>query len=112
MYTGPVLHAKLEKVSRSINGLSIPEQFFKIVIDYEIGKGNSILVPQNHNDQPVESFATTIDEIENLTGIDFLHQIDDEIEEKLERQKDISFLDARKAKNGCSSYGCRKTWKR
>ncbi len=91
VYTGPVLHAQLEKVSRSINGLSIPEQFFKIVIDYEIGKAIAYLVPQNHNDQPVESFATSIDEIENVTGIDFLHQIDDEIEEQLERQKDISF---------------------
>ena len=91
VYTGPVLHDQLAKVSRSINGVSIPEQFFKIVIDYEIGKTIAYLVPQNHNDQPVESFATTIDEIESLTGIDFLHQIEDEIEEKLESQNDISF---------------------
>ena len=44
VYTGPVLHDQLAKVSRSINGVSIPEQFFKIVIDYEIGKTIAYLV--------------------------------------------------------------------
>jgi endonuclease G len=38
VYTGPVLHPKLQKVSRSTNKVSIPEQFFKVVVDFEAQK--------------------------------------------------------------------------
>jgi endonuclease G len=91
VYTGPVLHPKLQKVSRSTNKVSIPEQFFKVVVDFEAQKAIAYLMPQEHDNYPVEYFATTIDEIENLTGIDFLYQIDDKTEATLESQKEVAF---------------------
>ena len=91
VYTGPVLHPELQKVSRSTNRVSIPEQFFKVVVDFEAQKAIAYLMPQKHEDYPVEYFATTIDNIENLTGIDFLYQIDDKTEAALECQKEVTF---------------------
>jgi endonuclease G len=89
VYTGPILKPGLKKIKRSINGISIPEQFFKIVINYEDKKAIAYIMPQETSHYPVEYFATTIEEVEKLTGIDFLANIDDEIEAILETQKDI-----------------------
>ena len=91
VYTGPVLHPQLQKVSRSKNGVSIPEKFFKVVVDFEVQKAIAYLMPQKHEDYPIEYFATTIDEVEKLTGIDFLYQIDDQTEAALENQKEVTF---------------------
>ena len=86
-----MLHDNLKKVSRSTNGVSIPEYFFKVVVDFEAKKAIAYLMPQENTSYPVEYFATTIDEIEVLTGIDFLYQIDDKTEALLESQKDIAY---------------------
>lgn len=91
VYTGPVLNDNLKKQERSINGVSIPEEFYKVVVDFEARKGIAYILPQEgSNNYPIEYFATTIDEVESVTGIDFLHQIDDETEESIERQKKIN----------------------
>ena len=89
VYTGPILKPELKKIKRSINGVSIPEQFFKIVVNYEDRKAIAYIMPQETSNYPVEYFASTIDEVEQLTGIDFLANIDDEIESDLESQKDV-----------------------
>ena len=91
VYTGPVLKDNLKKQERSINGVSIPEEFYKVVVDFEARKGIAYILPQvGSKDYPVEYFATTIDEVESITGIDFLHQIDDETKASIERQKEIN----------------------
>ena len=91
VYTGPVLNLNLKKVSRSANGVSIPEQFFKVVVDFKAKKAIAYLISQEKSEYPIEYYATTIDEIEALTGIDFLYQIDDETEALMENQKDVTF---------------------
>lgn len=91
VYTGPILNLNLKKVPRSVNGVSIPEQFFKVVIDFKAKKAIAYLMPQEKSNYPIEYYATTIDEIETITGIDFLHQLDDETETLMENQKDIAF---------------------
>ena len=89
VYTGPILKPDLKKIKRSINGVSIPEQFFKIVVNYTDRKAIAYIMPQETSNYPVEYFATTIDEVEKLTGIDFLANVDDDIEAVLESQKDV-----------------------
>ena len=99
VYTGPILNLNLKKVPRSVNGVSIPEQFFKVVIDFKAKKAIAYLMSQEKSNYPIEYYATTIDEIEALTGIDFLHQLDDEIEALIENQKDITFWMPEKQKS-------------
>ncbi len=82
--TGPVLTEGLPKQGE--NGLSIPEQYYKIVLDLSgnMHKAIAFLMPNDHCAYPVSGYATSIDEIEKMTGLDFFSSLDDDEEMKLE----------------------------
>ncbi len=82
--TGPVL--KLGLKQQGANKVSIPEQFYKIVIDLDGKEKKAIafLMPNDHCAYPVTGYLTSIDEIEKLTGLDFFSSLDDAQEAKLE----------------------------
>lgn len=84
--TGPVLADDLPKVSRSPNGLSIPKQYFKVAADLDNGRAIGFLLPNAPSDRPMAAFAVSIDQVEELTGIDFFHALPDEQEAALESQ--------------------------
>ncbi|MCI4671554.1 MAG: DNA/RNA non-specific endonuclease [Bacteroidia bacterium] len=83
--TGPVLADDLPKVERSINKVSIPQKYYKVVLDYDKQKAIAFLLPNEECLAPVESYATSIDEVEQLTGIDFFPSLPDEMENVLEK---------------------------
>ncbi|MFT4760092.1 MAG: endonuclease G [Paraglaciecola sp.] len=86
--TGPILKENLPVIERSINKITIPEKYFKVVIDPVKGRGIGFLLPNKKSAQPLETFAMTIDEIEKLTGLDFYHGLPDVEENKLEADTD------------------------
>jgi endonuclease G len=82
--TGPVFDEHIQTIT---NNIEIPDAFFKIIFDEE--KGNlrtmAFLIPQTvTGKEPIEHFFTSIDEIEKLTGLDFLKPMTDEYENQLE----------------------------
>lgn len=83
--TGPVLREDLPKVERSLNGLTIPEKYFKVVLDYQHQRAIGFILPNKECLAPVESYAVRIDEIEQLTGINFFPALPDEMESSLEK---------------------------
>lgn len=85
--TGPVLKDGLKQQGE--NKVSIPEQFYKIVLDYhgDEKKAIAFLMPNDHCTYPVSGYVTSIDEIEKLTGLDFFSSLDDAEEGKLEAMK-------------------------
>lgn len=87
--TGPVLKEDLPKVNRSINGVSIPKLYFKVVLDLNNQKAIAYLMPNQDISAPISSFAVSIDKVEEETGIDFFPTLPDELEEKLEKMKEI-----------------------
>ena len=84
--TGSILHDKLLKIGDE--EVSVPHYFFKIVVRVENDGLNmiSFLVPNEKSDLPLYTFATTIDEIEQITGIDFNLKLSEKIEEKIEKE--------------------------
>ncbi len=86
--TGPVLKEGLPIIERSKNKLSIPEQYFKVVLDKQQQRAIAFLFPNQKCEYPVESYAVSVDEVEALTGIDFFYQLADDLEEALEQQFD------------------------
>ena len=83
--TGGVLSsADLKKIGK--NNLSVPDQFYKIIYDAKNQKMFAYLMPNKKIDSR-EKYVVTVDSIETLTGIDFYHQLDDELENKLESIK-------------------------
>lgn len=85
--TGPLLHDSLPKVERSVNGLSIPETYFKVVLDYQQQQGIAFLMPNHKMAYPVETYAVPIDSVEALTGLDFFPNLPDPLEATLEAQR-------------------------
>lgn len=83
--TGPVLKDDLPKVARSVNGVSIPAYYFKVVVDRSLQRGIAFLMPNKEIIYPLPSFAVSIDSVEALTGIDFFPALDDRLETLVEQ---------------------------
>ena len=82
--TGPVLKVGLKQQGE--NKVSIPEQFYKIILDLdgEEKKAIAFLMPNSHCAYPISGYVTSVDEIEELTGLDFFSSLDDAEEDLLE----------------------------
>lgn len=89
--TGPILEKGLPTIGK--NEVSVPKQFYKVVLDNNDPAGKhaiAFLMPNAKCEYPVMSYATTIDSIELLTGIDFFPMLDDTTEQRLESTKNIA----------------------
>ena len=85
--TGPLLRNDIEEVERiSDNGPTVPRGFYKIVLDYDgsYKKGIAFMFKNKEIDQPLEKFVTTIDLVEEYTGIDFFPNLTTAEERALE----------------------------
>lgn len=79
--TGPVLHDSLPtmKNKERENEVSIPEMYYKVIIDNtgEEKRGIAFLVPNGDCTYPIMSYATSIDVVERLTGLNFFPLLSD-----------------------------------
>ena len=78
----------LEDASKSIGSekVTVPNYFYKIILDFhepEI-KAIAFLIPHEASEKALYKFVTSIDTIEEITGIDFFPEIEDTLEHKLE----------------------------
>jgi endonuclease G len=88
--TGGVLSSDLKTIGSEKVG--VPNYFYKIILDYhepEI-KAIAFLMPHEDSEQGLYQFVTSIDKIEELTGIDFFPEIEDGLENKLEASTSYS----------------------
>ena len=88
--TAGVLKGNLPTIGR--NGVSIPNYYYKVILDYngpEL-KGIGFLIPNRKASSSLESFAVSIDKVEQATGINFFHSLPDEIENTIEASLDLT----------------------
>ncbi|MCX7550750.1 DNA/RNA non-specific endonuclease [Xanthomarina sp. F2636L] len=87
--TGGILEENLKTIGEE--EVSVPNQFYKILIDTNSGKIKMIafLVPHENSKRPLYKFVVPVDSIEKLTGIDFFPELEDVIENKLEASADF-----------------------
>lgn len=66
--------------------VAVPNQFYKVIIDNNSGDTKMLAFLMDHEDsnKPLYKFVVSVDEVEALTGIDFFHELDDEVENRLE----------------------------
>lgn len=86
--SGPVLGEGHIIKQIGYNKVSVPKQFYKIILDLEDPQKKSIafLMPNEKSTLPIKNYTVSIDEIEKLTGIDFFADfLSEEEEDKLER---------------------------
>ncbi|MEX6627052.1 DNA/RNA non-specific endonuclease [Tenacibaculum salmonis] len=82
--TGGILKDDLRTIGR--DKVSIPTEFYKIILDYtgpEV-KAIAFLIPHKKSAKPLYDYVISIDDLEEKTGIDFFPALPDDIEEKLE----------------------------
>lgn len=87
--TGPILSDQLPKVDRSLNKLSLPEQYFKVALDLKNKRAIGFVMPNKANPDPLSTFAVTVNEVEELTGLDFFNALPDDLEEGIEGGMDV-----------------------
>lgn len=84
--TGPVLtERRKDRIGK--NKVSVPKSFYKVILDISEPELKAIgfIIPNETSKRPLQEYAVSIDEVEELTGIDFFSDLmEDELEEKLE----------------------------
>jgi endonuclease G len=93
--TGPVLKDDLKVLEGSPNQVTIPEQYYKVILDLSQKKGIGFLMPNQDVAFSADQHVRSIDAIEAVTGLDFFNQIDgeDEIEKEIDATHWLGSLD-------------------
>ncbi|MFK7050472.1 DNA/RNA non-specific endonuclease [Flavobacterium columnare] len=88
--TGGVLSGKLKHIGRE--NVTVPDFFYKVLLNKRNDRYQAIafLIPHQDSDRPLYEFVVSIDEIEELTGIDFFSKLSDAIEDKLESNQNYN----------------------
>lgn len=86
--TGGILEDGLPVIERGVNRVSIPNYFFKVVLDPVAQTGIGFILPNRRLDYPLESYAVSIDEVEKQSGLDFFANLPEEVERTIEREVD------------------------
>ncbi len=88
--TGPVLKPGLPTIGR-YNEVAVPEQYYKIALCLTDGQPRMIgfLLKNEFSNENLKTFIVSVDEIEQLTGIDFFARLPDNIERTLEASSSI-----------------------
>jgi len=92
--TGPILNNHLvNKIGRE-HQITVPEYFFKAVVDTnKMGNGIAFVMKNQGSQLPLKTFAITIDSLEHLTGRNFYFQIPQKKQEKIEKTVHLEHWD-------------------
>jgi endonuclease G, mitochondrial len=75
------------------NQVAVAPAFYKVLLDLRDPEKKAIafIIPNETSTERIESFATSVDEVENLTGIDFFSGLmEKSLEEELEANFDVT----------------------
>lgn len=98
--TGPVL-SKAPKGTIGQNKVSVPTAYFKVLLDVSQPeeKGIAFIIPNTISYEPLFKYATSIDNAEEITGIDFFPNMPDQDHiEELESDMNIDLWEFNKSK--------------
>ncbi|HIM96925.1 MAG TPA: DNA/RNA non-specific endonuclease [Gammaproteobacteria bacterium] len=73
-------------------GVAVPEQLYKIIMDVKTNNAIAFLIPANdkNSGDRLASYIASIDDIEDVTGLDFFFELDDGLESAIESYKEES----------------------
>lgn len=86
--TGPIFPKNPPIMGKT--AIPVPEAFYKVILDLTPPmKMIGFIVPNKTSKCRIASFAASVDEVERITGYDFFSELEDELENRLEKEKDI-----------------------
>jgi endonuclease G len=86
--TGGILKQGLPTIGN--NQVSVPEKFYKVILDLDEQKGIGFIMPHEDIEDTFKNYAVSIDEVEKQTGLDFFPALDDKTEENIESTLNMS----------------------
>jgi endonuclease G len=89
--TGGVLKTDLPKLEQGANTVSIPNYYYKVVLDLEHSEAIGFIMPNSKCEFPLKHYVCSIDSIEKVTGLNFFHRLADDAEQKLESTVHIDY---------------------
>lgn len=85
--TGPIFQGDCKQL---YSGVRVPSECYMVIVYHtpqDVVKALGVVMPQRRiNQEPLSDFVVSIDQIESLTGIDFLTDLPDDIEDVVESQ--------------------------
>lgn len=92
--TGPYIESSNPKRIGS-NRVAVPNYFYKVVLIYNDKEARSIgfLLPNKKGEFTLQEYAVTVNDIEDLTHLDFFSNLPNDIEESVEKSIDIALWD-------------------
>lgn len=87
--TGPILDKPLGTIG--YNKVTIPRAYYKTLLGYKNGKskGLAIIMPHAKSDESLYKFVVSINNVEEITGINFYHNLDEKVQDEIESNKDV-----------------------
>ena len=83
--TGPILPKK-KTVTIGANQVTVPTHYYKVIFDLKPPrKMSGFILPNEGSDEPLATFAVTVDAVEKATGLNFFSRVPKEEQERLER---------------------------
>ena len=83
--TGPILPKK-KTVTIGTNQVTVPTHYYKVIFDLTPPrKMIGFILPNEGSDEPLATFAVTVDAVEKATGLDFFSKVPKEEQKRLER---------------------------
>lgn len=88
IFTGPVLRNDVKRTGKH-RDIAVPTKFYKVVYDPKQKKAIAFLFKNEKATGSWTNYAVTIDEVEAVTGIDFLAALPDDVETTIESRQSI-----------------------
>lgn len=83
--TGPIL-PKEKTVTSGANRVTVPTHYYKVIFDLTPPrKMIGFILPNEGSDEPLASFAVTVDAVEKATGLNFFSKVTKTEQDRLER---------------------------
>lgn len=87
---GPVLFKQKHKTIGK-NKVVVPEAFFKVVLRMSPEpKAIGFIYRNTDGNRPKDAYVNSVDEVERITGMDFFPTLPDDIENRIEAERDLS----------------------
>ena len=86
--TGPIFSDNMERIGK-YGDIAVPERFFKVVYSPKQNRAIAFVMENKKMPNSWTNYATTIDNVEALTGYNFLASLDDTVEDVIESKQNI-----------------------
>ena len=87
--TGPVFTSS--PIVMGSEAIPVPAAYYKVILDLTSPmKMIGFIIPNRKSKQPLSSFVHTVAEVERVTGCDFFRELEDDLEERLEKESSLA----------------------